>query len=101
MSETDHDVIKRVVRSVLAKTLALRDEQTAQIANAVHTELTHECGGDRLYVPVPARLADRDERIRASFRVLSAAHSARLAYEMLSRREALSVKQLRRICADE
>ncbi len=102
MSDEDHLIIKRVVRSVLAKTLQLSYEQIEQTAAAVLDTLEHECGGDRLYVRVPRSRpqSDRDARIRMAFEKLTSEHSQRMAFEILARREALSVRQLRRICSD-
>lgn len=101
MSDQDHLVIRRVVRRVLEKTLSLNLEQARRIAHAVESELRLECGGDRLYVPVPddADLQSRNRRIREEFQTLSRLHGAKIAFGILERREAIGERQLRRICA--
>jgi Mor family transcriptional regulator len=101
MSSQDHLIIKRLVQSVLAKSLALHNEKAAQAADEVVDALQRECGGDRLYVPVPkdGSIAERDDRIRGRYRELCETHSSRVALEMLARREALGMRQLYRICS--
>lgn len=98
--EADHEIIKRVVRSVLEKSLPMPFEQIERTACEVQAALERECGGDRLYVRVPrARThVERDARIRSQYQELRSQHSSRLAFEIIARREALGIRQLQRIC---
>jgi len=100
MSDVDHLILRRVVRNVLAKTLALTQEKAAEVAMQVDSELRKECGGDRLYVPTAddAALLSRNDRIRRDYEALLKQHGSWVALGILERREALSVRQLQRIC---
>lgn len=99
MSNPDHLVIKRAVRSVLARSLSLQQDTADRTADEVMSALRFECGGDRLYVPRGKAHADRDSKIRDAYRDLCGRTTQRIALETLARREELSIRQLRRICA--
>ncbi|AXQ27593.1 hypothetical protein D0B54_02405 [Solimonas sp. K1W22B-7] len=101
MSNADHLIIKRVVRSVLARSLALHQEAVDKTADEVIDALRFECGGDRLYVPRGKAHCERDLRIRSSYLALCQKHAPGFAMETLARREELSIRQLRRICAPQ
>lgn len=101
MSDEDQAIIKRALRAALSRLIAQEAPQMIERAThlALH-QLSQECGGDRLYVYRPKARASRDEKIRQTYQQLSAAHSPRLAMDMLARREGLSQRQLKRICAN-
>jgi len=91
------DIIRRLTRRVVMKTLRASLEDADRVAQQIYAELSNECGGDRLYIGCTRSTQQRNARLLAEYTDVSRQHGHAVAMRVIRLRTGLSARQIQRI----
>lgn len=96
MTEAE-EIIKRLSRQVLQKTLNISKAQAAACGDALYAELQRECPTERLYIGVQTDAATRNAELAALYDRIQRQQGAAVAMRTVRLRFQLSDRQVQRI----